>query len=83
MSIAADSGGQLSRLARRVGRRWRSRTWALWTETARRRAASSAARGRPEVLATIEESSVYWGEHRHDAAHEIDGVVVKVNDVSL
>ena len=25
----------------------------------------------------------YWGEHRHDAEHEIDGVVVKVDDVSL
>nr|WP_024876688.1 NAD-dependent DNA ligase LigA [Saccharomonospora piscinae] len=25
----------------------------------------------------------YWGEHRHDAAYEIDGVVIKVDDVSL
>jgi len=25
----------------------------------------------------------YWGEHRHDVAHEIDGVVVKVDDVAL
>ncbi|EHK88587.1 DNA ligase, NAD-dependent [Saccharomonospora azurea NA-128] len=25
----------------------------------------------------------YWGEHRHDASHEIDGVVLKVDDVSL
>lgn len=25
----------------------------------------------------------YWGEHRHDVAHEIDGVVVKVDDVTL
>jgi len=25
----------------------------------------------------------YWGEHRHDATYEIDGVVVKVDDVSL
>ena len=24
-----------------------------------------------------------WGEHRHDAEHEIDGVVVKVDDVGL
>jgi len=32
-----------------------------------------------EVLAHIE----YWGEHRHDAEHEIDGVVVKVDQVSL
>jgi DNA ligase (NAD+) len=25
----------------------------------------------------------YWGEHRHDVAHEIDGVVVKVDDVAV
>ncbi|WP_312880391.1 NAD-dependent DNA ligase LigA [Actinokineospora xionganensis] len=25
----------------------------------------------------------YWGEHRHDAEHEIDGVVIKVDEVSL
>lgn len=25
----------------------------------------------------------YWGEHRHDAEHEIDGIVVKVDEVSL
>ncbi len=25
----------------------------------------------------------YWGEHRHDASYEIDGVVIKVDDVSL
>ncbi|PRX48273.1 DNA ligase (NAD+) [Prauserella shujinwangii] len=25
----------------------------------------------------------YWGEHRHDAQHEIDGVVIKVDQVSL
>jgi DNA ligase (NAD+) len=25
----------------------------------------------------------YWGEHRHDVEHEIDGLVVKVDDVSL
>ncbi len=25
----------------------------------------------------------YWGEHRHDVDHEIDGVVVKVDDVAL
>lgn len=31
-----------------------------------------------EVLDAVE----YWGEHRHDAAHEMDGVVVKVDDVA-
>src|SRR4051794_34653545 len=25
----------------------------------------------------------YWGEHRHDIEHEIDGVVVKVDEVAL
>ena len=31
------------------------------------------------VIAHVE----YWGEHRHDAEHEIDGVVVKVDEVAL
>ena len=26
---------------------------------------------------------VYWGEHRHDVEHEIDGVVVKVDEIAL
>ncbi len=25
----------------------------------------------------------YWGEHRHDIAHEIDGIVIKVDEVAL
>jgi DNA ligase (NAD+) len=25
----------------------------------------------------------YWGEHRHDVEHEIDGVVVKVDEIAL
>ena len=29
------------------------------------------------------ERIAYWGEHRHDVDHEIDGVVVKIDDVSL
>ncbi|MTD58365.1 NAD-dependent DNA ligase LigA [Amycolatopsis pithecellobii] len=32
-----------------------------------------------EVVRHIE----YWGEHRHDAEHEIDGIVLKVDQVSL
>ena len=32
-----------------------------------------------EVLTHV----VYWGEHRHDIEHEIDGVVVKVDEVAL
>ncbi|WP_367136147.1 NAD-dependent DNA ligase LigA [Saccharothrix sp. HUAS TT1] len=38
-----------------------------------------------KVLSTFEEVSAhveYWGGHRHDAVHEIDGVVVKVDEVS-
>ena len=31
----------------------------------------------------IVEHVAYWGEHRHDIAHEIDGVVVKVDEVGL
>ncbi|MFT7840053.1 NAD-dependent DNA ligase LigA [Saccharothrix sp. BKS2] len=37
------------------------------------------------VLSTFEEVAehvAYWGEHRHDAVHEIDGVVVKVDEVA-
>lgn len=31
-----------------------------------------------EVLDAV----TYWGEHRHDAAHEMDGLVVKIDDVT-
>jgi DNA ligase (NAD+) len=31
----------------------------------------------------VAEQVAYWGEHRHDVAHEIDGLVVKVDDTSL
>ncbi len=34
-------------------------------------------------LTAVEERITYWGEHRHDVEHEIDGVVVKVDEVSL
>ena len=34
-------------------------------------------------LAAVLEYIEYYGEHRHDVEHEIDGVVVKVDDVSL
>nr|WP_245374479.1 NAD-dependent DNA ligase LigA [Crossiella equi] len=39
-----------------------------------------------KVLSTVDEVRGfigYWGEHRHDAEHEIDGVVVKVDQVLL
>lgn len=29
---------------------------------------------------TVEEYIAYYGEHRHDVSHEIDGVVIKVDD---
>nr|WP_253670843.1 NAD-dependent DNA ligase LigA [Streptoalloteichus tenebrarius] len=38
------------------------------------------------VLSTVDEvlaHIAHWGEHRHDAEHEIDGVVVKVDEVPL
>ncbi|OBH89810.1 NAD-dependent DNA ligase LigA [Mycobacterium sp. E2733] len=34
-------------------------------------------------LAAVEERIGYWGEHRYDIDHEIDGVVVKVDDFAL
>ncbi|BBX60210.1 DNA ligase [Mycobacterium shottsii] len=34
-------------------------------------------------LAGVQERIDYWGEHRHEVDHEIDGVVVKVDDVAL
>ncbi|OBG79046.1 NAD-dependent DNA ligase LigA, partial [Mycobacterium sp. E3305] len=34
-------------------------------------------------LAAVEDRIGYWGEHRYDIDHEIDGVVVKVDDFAL
>jgi DNA ligase (NAD+) len=37
------------------------------------------------LLSTIDElidHIVYWGEHRHDVEHEIDGIVAKIDEVS-
>ncbi|GAB7070050.1 NAD-dependent DNA ligase LigA [Mycobacterium hodleri] len=31
----------------------------------------------------VAERVAYWGEHRHDVEHEIDGLVVKLDDVAL
>jgi DNA ligase (NAD+) len=33
--------------------------------------------------AAVQDRIAYWGEHRYDITHEIDGVVVKVDDVAL
>ncbi len=41
---------------------------------------------RVKVLATLKDVEGFieqYGEHRHDVEHEIDGVVIKVDDVSL
>ncbi|WP_078308898.1 MULTISPECIES: NAD-dependent DNA ligase LigA [unclassified Mycobacterium] len=34
-------------------------------------------------IAKVQERVNYWAEHRHDVEHEIDGLVVKVDTVSL
>ncbi len=34
-------------------------------------------------ISKVAERVAYWGEHRHDVEHEIDGLVVKVDDVAL
>ncbi|ORA37626.1 NAD-dependent DNA ligase LigA [Mycobacterium aquaticum] len=34
-------------------------------------------------VAAVAERIAYWGEHRHDVDHEIDGLVVKVDEVAL
>jgi DNA ligase (NAD+) len=38
---------------------------------------------RVESVTGALERITYWGEHRHDVDHEIDGVVVKVDDTAL
>lgn len=38
---------------------------------------------RVETVEAVVERIRYWGEHRHDVEHEIDGVVVKVDDLAL
>ncbi len=36
-----------------------------------------------DSLDGVREYVAYWGEHRHDVEHDIDGVVVKVDDFGL
>ncbi|MFD4366463.1 NAD-dependent DNA ligase LigA [Rhodococcus sp. NPDC058521] len=38
---------------------------------------------RVEGADAVVEKMQYWGEHRHDVEHEIDGLVVKVDEMSL
>merc|ERR1711969_90842 len=43
----------------------------------------SAHTAQVQGLEAVTERIAYWGEHRHDVDHEIDGVVVKVDEVAL
>ncbi len=38
---------------------------------------------RVKGIDAVSERIAYWGEHRHEVEHEIDGVVVKVDEVEL
>jgi DNA ligase (NAD+) len=38
---------------------------------------------RVKGIAAVADRVAYWGEHRHDVEHEIDGLVVKVDEVAL
>ncbi|MEZ0342516.1 NAD-dependent DNA ligase LigA [Mycobacterium sp. pV006] len=38
---------------------------------------------RVQGLEAVTERIAYWGEHRHEVEHEIDGLVVKVDEVAL
>lgn len=38
---------------------------------------------RVEGVEAVIERMRYWGEHRHDIEHEIDGLVVKIDDMGL
>src|SRR5690349_21570574 len=37
---------------------------------------------RVQGIDAVTEHIAYWGEHRHDVEHEIDGVVVKVDEIA-
>ncbi len=50
------------------------RSWGIPTSTDTRHTAT---------LADVEEMIAYYGEHRHSVIHEIDGIVVKVEDRAL
>ena len=64
----------------------------VWRSRPSRRATTSCARwacrrrtgpGWSTDLDAVREFIGYYAEHRHDVAHEIDGVVVKVDDLDL
>ena len=62
----------------------RRRTQSGWYERLRAWGLPTSARAAvvPD-LAGVQEFIDYYGEHRHDVEHEIDGVVVKVDDLGL
>jgi len=43
----------------------------------------SAHTTRVRGIEAVADRVAYWGEHRHDVEHEIDGLVVKVDEVTL
>ncbi|MGO2036518.1 MAG: NAD-dependent DNA ligase LigA [Brevibacterium sp.] len=36
-----------------------------------------------ETVDEIEDFVTYYGEHRHDVTHEIDGIVIKIDDIAV
>lgn len=36
-----------------------------------------------EGIAAVLDRITYWGDHRHDVEHEIDGIVVKIDDLAV
>jgi DNA ligase (NAD+) len=36
-----------------------------------------------ETVDEIEDFITYYGEHRHDVTHEIDGIVIKIDDIAV
>ncbi|UIZ92990.1 NAD-dependent DNA ligase LigA [Corynebacterium sp. CNCTC7651] len=37
---------------------------------------------RAETAAEVQEAVAYWADHRHDAIHEMDGLVIKVDSIA-
>ena len=76
-------------------RRWSATASGCARASRRPRSRSPTPRSRPggcrpataprccPTSAAVQEFIEYYGEHRHDVEHEIDGVVVKVDDVNL
>ncbi len=59
-------------------------TQSQWYEHLRRWGLPTAARAKVvSSMAEVSKFIDYYGEHRHDVEHEIDGVVVKVNSLSM